>query len=156
MMSTPTVGQLVAAIRSQLSAVVAPAVEDPTAGKVLGMIDHLLQTIEVRAEHEIDWMVAHIDAVIALAATYVDTGSETGFETGAVRAALRRYDQDSKPSLTASAVTENFAMAAQVLSALLEATISDEGPMGLRARELLRRDVAHGVDIVGQFELVPP
>jgi hypothetical protein len=155
MMSTPTVVQLIAAIRSQLADVVAPAVDDPTAGKVLGIIDHLLQTIEVRAEHEIDWMVSHIDAVVALAATYVETGAPSD-QSGAVRAALRRYDQDKKPSLAASAVTENFALAAQVLSALLEATVSDDGHVALSARELLRRDVAHGVDIVGEFELVPP
>jgi Arc/MetJ-type ribon-helix-helix transcriptional regulator len=155
MMSTPTVVQLIAAVRSQLADVVAPAVEDPMAGKVLGIIDHLLQTIEVRAEHEIDWMVSHIDAVVALAATYVETGAHSE-QSDAVRAALHRYDQDRKPSLAASAVTENFALAAQVLSALLEATVSDDGHVALSARELLRRDVAHGVDIVGQFELVPP
>jgi Arc/MetJ-type ribon-helix-helix transcriptional regulator len=155
MMSTPTVVQLIAAIRSQLADVVAPAVDDPAAGKVLGIIDHLLQTIEVRAEHEIDWMVSHIDAVVALAATYVETGAHSD-QSDAVRAALRRYDHDKKPALAASAVTENFGLAAQVLSALLEATVSEDGHVALRARELLRRDVAHGVDIVGEFELVPP
>jgi energy-coupling factor transporter ATP-binding protein EcfA2 len=155
MMSTPTVVQLITAIREQLSDVIAPALDDTGARKLLAMIDHLLQTIAVRAEHEIDWMVSHIDAVVSLAATLVAAGDE-GDAHAAVASALRRYHQDKKPSLAASAVTENYALAGEVLSVVLEATVSDDGPLALRARELLGRDVEHGVDIVGEFELVPP
>jgi hypothetical protein len=152
MMSTPTVAQLVTAIRAQLSEVVAPAVEDPAAGRVLGMVDHLLQTIAVRAEHEIEWMVAHVDGVVGLAEEFVD--GEGG--SGAVDLALSRYRAEHRQSLGTSAVTENFALANGILSAILEATVSEEGPLALRARDLLRRDVAHAVDIVGEFVLVPP
>lgn len=155
MMSTPTVVQLITAIREQLSDVIAPALDDTGARKPLAMIDHLLQTIAVRAEHEIDWMVSHIDAVVSLAAMLVAAGDE-GDEQAAVASALRCYHQDMKPSLAASAVTKNYALAQEVLSAVLEATVSDDGPLAVRARELLGRDVEHGVDIVGEFELVPP
>jgi len=152
MMSTPTVAQLVTAIRAQLSEVVAPAVEDPAAGRVLGMVDHLLQTIAVRAEHEIEWMVAHVDDVVGLAEEFVD--GERGSESIAL--ALNRYRAEHRRSLSTSAVTENFALANGVLSAILETTVSDEGPLARRARDLLRRDVTHAVDIVGDFVLVPP
>jgi hypothetical protein len=152
MMSTPTVAQLVTAIRAQLSEVVAPAVEDPAAGRVLGMVDHLLQTIVVRAEHEIEWMVAHVDDVVGLAEEFVD--GEGGSES--IDLALNRYRAEHRQSLSTSAVTENFALANGVLSAILEATVSDDGPLARRARDLMRRDVAHAVDIVGDFVLVPP
>ena len=152
MMSTPTVAQLVTAIRAQLSEVVAPAVEDPAAGRVLGMVDHLLQTIAVRAEHEIEWMVAHGDDVVGLAEEFVD--GEGGSESIAL--ALNRYRAEHRGSLSTSAVTENFALANGVLSAILETTVSDDGPLARRARDLMRRDVAHAVDIVGDFVLVPP
>jgi hypothetical protein len=152
MMSTPTVAQLVTAIRAQLSEVVAPAVEDPAAGKVLGMVDHLLQTIAVRAEHEIEWMVAHVDDVVGLAEEIVD--GEGGSES--IDLALNRYRAEHRRSLSTSAVTENFALANGVLSAILETTVSDDRPLARRARDLMRRDVAHAVDIVGDFVLVPP
>jgi hypothetical protein len=152
MMSTPTVAQLVTAIRAQLSEVVAPAVDDPAAGRVLGMVDHLLQTIAVRAEHEIEWMVAHVDDVVGLAEEFVD--GEGGSES--IDLALNRYRAEHRRSLSTSAVTENFALANGVLSAILETTVSDDGPLARRARDLMRRDVAHAVDIVGDFVLVPP
>jgi hypothetical protein len=152
MMSTPTVAQLVTAIRAQLSEVVAPAVEDPAAGRVLGMVDHLLQTIAVRAEHEIEWMVAHVEDVVGLAEEFVD--GEGGSES--IDLALNRYRAEHRRSLSTSAVTENFALANGVLSAILETTVSDDGPLARRARDLMRRDVAHAVDIVGDFVLVPP
>lgn len=152
MMSTPTVAQLVTAIRAQLSEVVAPAVEDPAAGRVLGMVDHLLQTIAVRAEHEIEWMVAHVEDVVGLAEEFVD--GEGGSES--IDLALNRYRAEHRRSLSTSAVTENFALANGVLSAILETTVSEDGPLARRARDLMRRDVAHAVDIVGDFVLVPP
>lgn len=151
-MSTPTVVQLIAAIRGQLTDVVAPSVQDPGAGKVLAMIDHLLQTVEVRAENEIDWMVTHVAEINDLANRFVDQnpGSEE------IAAARQRFVEHEQRSLTASSVTANYALAAAVLSEILEATVSDDGPLARRARELLRRDVAHGVDVVGEFVLVPP
>ena len=152
MMSTPTVAQLVTAIRAQLSEMVAPAVDDPAAGRVLGMVDHLLQTIAVRAEHEIEWMVAHADDVVALAEEFVDGEGDSE----PVDLALSRYRADRRQSLSTAAVTQNFALANDVLSAILENTVSDDGPLACRARDLLRRDVAHAVDIVGDFVLVPP
>ncbi len=153
MMSTPSVAQLIAAVRAQLSDAVAPAVADPGLQKVLGIIDHILQTAAVRAEHEIEWMVTHIDGVVEVARRYA---SEAGEDAAAVSASLAKYDAEHGDSLTTSVVTANFALAAEVLSTLLEATVADDGPTAVRARDLLRADVQRGVDIVGLFELVPP
>jgi len=152
MMSKPSVVQLVGAIRENLSGAIAPAVANPGAQKLLLMIDHLLQTIGVRAEHEIDWMVTYADDVANLAERMVaaDTAPASVTET------LHRYHKQRSTSLATSAVTANYALAGDVLSAILEATISDEGDVGVSARGLLARDVAYGVDIVGEFELIPP
>jgi hypothetical protein len=152
MMSKPTTVQLVTAIRENLSAAILPAISDPGQQKLLAMIDHLMQTIAVRAEHEIDWMVTHNRAVVALAQDMVQAAEAPA----PVIAALARYRENHSASLAASAVTADYALAAEVLATILEATISDTGEFGLAARELLERDVAHGVQIVGEFELVPP
>jgi hypothetical protein len=151
-MSTPTVAQVVAAVRAQLSDVVTPAVGDDVARKSLAMIDHLLQTVEVRAEHEIEWMVGHVADVVALADRFVVEGRDTA----RVKVALDGYRRGHQDSLATSAVTANYALAAEVLSAMLEATVDGDGPLALTAREVLRRDVGRGVDVVGEFELVPP
>ena len=66
-MSTPSVAALATAIREQLSTAIAPALADDGQKKLLAIIDHLLSTIAVRAEHEIDWMVAHTADVVELA-----------------------------------------------------------------------------------------
>ena len=152
MMSTPTVAQLVTAIREQLSTVISPGLQDEIHRKSLALIDHLLQTIAVRAEHEIDWMVGHTNDVVGLAQQMVDGDGAPA----AVRAALQRYRDDRQPSLSTSAVTANYALAAEIHSAILEFTVNDDGPIARTARELLHTDVARGVAIVGDFELVPP
>jgi hypothetical protein len=151
-MSTPSVVALISAIRAQLDTVVVPAVDDEAARKTLAMVDHLLQTIAVRAEHEIDWMVEHVADVTELAAQYV----AAGIGGVAVSSALDAYRAGSGHGLSASVVTGNYALAATVLSAMLEATVTDDGVLALAARALLRRDVARGVEVVGEFELVPP
>jgi hypothetical protein len=152
MMTTPTVAQLVTVIRGQLSTVVAPALEDEGLRKLMGIIDHLLQTVAVRADHEIDWMVSHTNKVVALAQNTVDDD----VAPAAVGDALQRFYADRQSTLETSAVTANYALAAEVLSALLESTIDDDGPVGRATRELLHTDIERGVQIVGEFELIPP
>ena len=152
MMSKPSTVQLISVIREHLSDAIAPAVSDAGQQKLLAMIDHLLQTIAVRAEHEIDWMINHVHDVVALADDMVNTASTPA----AVIEALDRYREQHQVSLTASAVTANYGLAAAVLAAILEATVTDTGEHGSAARRLLQRDVARGVQVVGEFELVPP
>lgn len=152
-MSTPSVAALVTAIRAQLSTAISPALPDDGHKKLLAVIDHLLSTIAVRAEHEIDWMVGHTADVVELAQRFVSAGAAPE----PVATALRRYADGHRDGLTASVVTANFALAAEVLSTVLEATAADCGEIAVAARELMARDVARGVEIVGDdFELVPP
>lgn len=152
-MSTPSVAALVTAIRDQLSTAVSPALADDGPKKLLAAIDHLLQTIVVRSEHEIDWMVGHTADVVELAERFVAGGAAPE----PVAAALQRYREGKRPGLTASVATANFALAAEVLSTVLEATSTADSEIAVTAKELMARDVQRGVDIVGDdFELVPP
>lgn len=152
MMSKPSTMQLITAVREHLAAAILPAITDVGQQKLLAMIDHLLQTASVRAEHEIDWMVEHTREVVALGQDMVDTGSATVD----VVAALSRYRELHGTSLTASSVTADYGLAAELLAAMLEVTVSDAGKYGSAARDLLARDVARGVQIVGEFELIAP
>lgn len=152
-MSTPSVAALLTAIRDQLSTAISPALADERQKKLLAVIDHLLQTVAVRSEHEIDWMVGHSTDVVELAERFVAGGAAPQ----PVAAALQRYHEGKQPGLTARVVTANFALAAEVLSTMLEATASDNGEIAVAAKELMASDVQRGVEIVGDdFELVPP
>jgi hypothetical protein len=151
MKTQPSVVQVLAVVRDELSTAVAPAA-DAHHRKLLGMIDHLLQTIQVRAEHEIEWMVSHTRSVVALA----ESADKAGTASPEVVDALNRYREQRRESLRTSDVTANYALAAGILSAILEATVSKEDDVSAEARALLQADVSHGVDIVGDFVLVPP
>jgi hypothetical protein len=152
-MSTPSVAAVVTAIREQLSTAISPALADDRQKKLLAVIDHLLHTIAVRSEHEIDWMVGQIADVVDLAQRLV----AGGVAPEPVATALQRYRDGHRPGLTTSVVTANFALAAEVLSTVLEATSTDDGEIAVTARELMARDVQRGIDIVGDdFKLVTP
>jgi hypothetical protein len=152
-MSTPSVAAVVTAIREQLSTAISPALADDRQKKLLAVIDHLLQTVAVRSEHEIDWMVGQTADVVELAERFVAAGAALE----PVVTALRRYREGQRSGLTTSVVTANFALAAEVLSTVLEATSTDDGEIAVTARELMARDVQRGIDIVGDdFVLVTP
>jgi hypothetical protein len=152
-MSTPSVAAVVTAIRDQLSTAISPALADERQKKLLAVIDHLLQTVAVRSEHEIDWMVGQIADVVELAERFVATGAAPE----PVVTALQRYRDGKRTGLATSVVTANFALAAEVLSTVLEATAADDGEIAVAAQELMARDVQRGIDIVGDdFKLVTP
>jgi hypothetical protein len=152
-MSTPSVAAVVTAIRDQLSTAISPALADDRQKKLLAVIDHLLHTIAVRSEHEIDWMVGQTADVVELAQRFVAAGAAPE----PVATALQRYRDGHRPGLATSVVTANFALAAEVLSTVLEATSTDDGEIAVTARELMARDVQRGIDIVGDdFKLVTP
>ncbi len=152
-MSTPSVAAVVTAIRDQLSTGISPALADDRQKKLLAVIDHLLHTIAVRSEHEIDWMVGQSADVVELAQSFVAAGAAPE----PVATALQRYRDGHRPGLATSVVTANFALAAELLSTVLEATSTDDGEIAVTARELMARDVQRGIDIVGDdFKLVTP
>jgi hypothetical protein len=152
MMTQPSVGRLIEVIRTQLTEIVGPALSDDGARSTLGMIDHLLQTIQTRAEREIDWMVLQITDIIALAERAVASDDVSPKVADAVEA----YTSNRTGGLATSQVTADYARAAGVLSLLLEETVGGSSDTAIEARDLLDREVQWGVDIVGDFVLVAP
>lgn len=152
MMSQPTVAQLVTAVRSQLETAILPTIDDAGQQKLLAMVDHILATVQIRSEHEIDWMVSHTDAVVALATDAVGTGDAVP----GVAAALDRYRARRRGTLRTSDVTADYGLAAEILSVLLETTADGGGDIARQAQALLAADVTRGVEVVGEFTLVPP
>jgi hypothetical protein len=152
MMTQPSVGRLIEVIRTQLTEIVGPALSDDGPRSTLGMIDHLLQTIQTRAEHEIDWMVLQIKDIIALAERAVASDDVSPKVSYAVDA----YKSNRTNGLATSQVTADYAHAAAILSLLLEETVGASSDTAIEARRLLDREVRWGVDIVGDFVLVAP
>jgi hypothetical protein len=151
-MSQPSVAQLVSAVRSQLAAAILPSIEDPGQQKLLAMVDHILQTVQIRSEHEIEWMVNHTKDIVALASDCVRAGEAAP----QLVEALDRYRVRHRETLHTSEVTADYGLAAEILSALLETTLGLGGDTARRAQALLAADVARGVEVVGEFSLVPP
>lgn len=152
MMTQPSVARLIEVIRTQLSEIVGPALTDDGPRSTLGMIDHVLQTIQTRSEREIDWMVTHTNEVIGLARRAVAEGEVSS----KVSDAVDTYAANRAHGLANSDVTANYARAAAVLSLLLEETVGAPSDTATAARELLQREVQWGVEVVGDFVLVAP
>ena len=66
MITRPTTTQLLDVVRKELTEKVAPAVTDPQVATSLHMIDHILGTLAVRADHELGWMAEEMAAIEAV------------------------------------------------------------------------------------------
>jgi hypothetical protein len=152
MITQPSVARLIEVIRAQLTEIVGPALPADGPRSTLGMIDHVLQTIQRRAEREIDWMTSQTTDVIALA----DRAVARGDVSSKVSDLASFYRTNSTGSLATSQVTSDYARAAAVLSLMLEETVDSSSDTATEARSLLEREVQWGVEIVGDFVLVAP
>jgi hypothetical protein len=152
MMTQPSVVRLIEVIRTQLTEIVGPAVVDDGARSTLGMIDHVLQTIQTRSESEVDWMVLQTKDIIGLARRAITTGDVSSKVSDAVDA----FSANRADGLATSKVTSDYASAAAVLSLLLEETVGASTDTAVEARDLLEREVQWGVEVVGNFVLVAP
>ena len=152
MMTQPSVERLIELIRKQLTEVVGPALPEDGPRSAVGMIDHLLQTIQTRAENEIDWMTKQIADITDLAERAVTLGDVSPRVSDAIGASKAA----TTGSLTASRVTADYARAAEILSLILEETVTGDSATAHEARSLLDREANWGVQVVGDFVLVAP
>ena len=148
MMTQPTSARLLEVVRQELADHLAPAVTDPLLAGSLGMVQHILTTIETRSEHEIAWMVEEIDEVESVA-----TDILAGFPDTHVAAALARLHGSPLASLHLSDVTDRYALGSEVLSCLLEAVPVDH-PRRADVEGLLDTRLAHETSIMGEFSLL--
>lgn len=153
MISRPTTTQLLEVVRKELADTVAPAVTDPQVATSLHMIDHILRTLAVRADHELGWMAEEM-AAIERVGQRVAASALPG--AGAVAEALTEFRAQLSPSLHAADVTADYNRATEVLSRAVEATFaSDEGDLRAAVNGLLDQRLAHETDVIGEdFSLV--
>jgi len=157
MITAPTTAQLHDVVRKELAENVAPAVTDPQVATSLHMVDHILRTLAVRAEHELGWMGEEMSA-IELVASRVAASDLPG--AASVAQALEDFRANVSPGLHAADVAADYNRATEVLSRSVEATFAAVGPEGgreLRAagNVLLDQRLAHVTDVSGEdFQLV--
>ena len=152
MITRPTTAQLIEVVRKELAEKVAPAVTDAQVATSLQMVDHILATLAVRAEHELGWMAEEMAAIEAVGQRVADSGLP-GAPAVADALAAFRAERASGPS--SAAVTEDYNAATEVLSRCIEATFSAEGPLRGEVDGLLDQRLAHETSVIGSdFQLV--
>ena len=150
MITRPTSAQLIDEVRRELSSNVAPQVADPQIKGSLQMVDHILGTLAVRAEHEIAWMteeIADISRVVSQVAAEAGSPPSVGSALDELRAA-------ANGSLLLGDVTARYALASEALSRAIEATVATPGPLHDEVSALLDRRLEHETDVIGEFQLV--
>jgi hypothetical protein len=157
MITAPTTAQLLEVVRRELAEKVAPAVTDPQVATSLHMIDHILRTLAVRAEHELGWMGEEMSAIEMVASRVAASGLPGA---ASVAQALEEFRANMSPGLHAADVAADYNRATEVLSRTVEATFPAVGPEDggeLRAAVnlLLDQRLAHETDVIGDdFQLV--
>jgi hypothetical protein len=152
MITRPTTTQLLEVVRRELTEKVAPAVTDPQVATSLHMIDHILHTLAVRADHELGWMAEEMAAIESVGER-VAASALPG--AAAVGEALAEFRSRRAGGLHAAEVTEDYNRATEVLSRSVEATFGDDGPLRVEVSALLDQRLAHETDVIGEdFQLV--
>ena len=152
MITAPTTAQLLDVVRRELAEKVAPAVADPQVATSLHMIDHILRTLAVRAEHELGWMGEEMSA-IEMVASRVAASDLPG--AASVAEALEEFRASVSPGLHAADVAADYNRATEVLSRTVEATFAETGELRAAVNALLDQRLAHETDVIGEdFQLV--
>jgi hypothetical protein len=144
--SRPTTAQLIGIVRRELVETVAPAVDDPVVAGSLMMIDHILETLAQRAEHEIAWMLEEIDQIRDLAQRVANTQPDAAGVTEPLEHELA--------SMHLSDVVEHYSVVSEALSRALEATLGTSSGLEATAVDLMRARLAHEQEVIGDFRLV--
>ena len=152
MITAPTTAQLLNVVRQELAEKVAPAVTDPQVATSLHMIDHILRTLAVRAEHELGWMGEEMSAIENVASR-VAASDLPG--AASVAEALEEFRANMSPALHAADVAGDYNRASEVLSRIVEATFATTGELRAAVNVLLDQRLAHETEVIGEdFQLV--
>ena len=152
MITRPTTAQLLEVVRRELTERVAPAVTDPQAVTSLQMIDHILQTLAVRADHEIGWMVEEMAAIEAVGQQVAESELPGA---PAVGDALTAFRSSRSSAGSTAEITESYNAATEVFSRCVEATFAGGGALRDAVTALLDQRLAHETDVIGpDFQLV--
>jgi len=151
MITRPSTAQLLEVVRRELAERVAPAVNDPQLATSLQMIDHILFTLAVRADHELGWMAEEMEAIQVIGDRVAASGL-TGAEP--VADALSAFRGSRSASLHTAEVVEDYNRATEILSRALEATSAHPGELREQVLSLLQARLDHEVHVIGDFQLV--
>jgi hypothetical protein len=151
MITRPTTAQLLGVVRTEIAERIAPAITDPHLATSLHMIDHILSTLMVRADHELGWMVEEMGAVEAVATRVAESGLPGA---GGVAEALAEFVSGRSASAHTADVTEAYNRASEVLSRAVEATSATTGELRESVLALLGGRLAHEETVIGDFQLV--
>jgi hypothetical protein len=144
--SRPTTAQLVGIVRRELVETVAPAVDDPVVAGSLMMIDHILETLAQRAEHEIAWMLEEIEQIRDLAQQVASDRPDAAGVTEPLEHELA--------SMHLSDVVEHYSVVSEALSRALEATLGTSSALEAAVVDLMCARLAHEQEVIGDFQLV--
>jgi hypothetical protein len=152
MITRPTTAQLIDVVRRELAERVAPAVTDPQVTISLQMIDHILRTLAVRADHEAGWMVEEMAAIEALGEQVAGSGLPGA---AAVTEALDAFRSGRSAGRSTAEITDDYNAATEVLSRCVEATFAAGGELWEAVAGLLDERLAHETEVIGpDFQLV--
>jgi hypothetical protein len=151
MITRPTTAQLLGAVRTEIAERIAPAISDPQLATSLHMIDHILSTLMVRADHELGWMVEEMNAVQAVATRVAESALPGAAQ---VADALTEFVSARSGSAHAADVTDDYNRASEVLSRAVEATSAETGELRESVLALLAGRLAHEESVIGDFQLV--
>jgi hypothetical protein len=145
----PTATRIIDVVRRELAENVVPVVSDPQAVGSLHMIDHILSTLAVRAEHEIAWLVEETEALEALGRRIVAEAPDATRVAAAVDALVAA----PAGSLHLLDVAARYSLAGEILSCALE-ELPRDSELRASAEAQLDARLAHETAIIGEFQLV--
>ena len=152
MITRPTTAQLIDVVRQELTERVAPVVTDPQVATSLQMVEHILRTLAVRADHEVGWMVEETAAIEAVGQQVADSGLPGA---AAVADALDAFRAGRATGHSTAEITDDYNAATEVLSRCVEATFAAGDELRHAVTALLDQRLAHETDVIGpDFRLV--
>ncbi len=151
MMTLPSASQLLSVVRAEIAATLTGISDDPQVVNCLGMVDSMLESIAVRCEHEIGWMITEIDEALAFAADLVAAGSDTD---GRLAAGIDAVRGSARTDFSTAAVREEYHRASALLADCVEIALAVGGELRTRADAVLSSRLDHEAQIRGALALV--
>jgi predicted aconitase with swiveling domain len=149
MITQPSAPRILEVLRQALTDTVLPAVTDPVAIAAVQMVQQVLGTLAIRAEHEIAWLVEETDSLEALGAAIVATHPASA----RVAAALDESRGSTTGSLLLSEVSARYTRASEILSCAVEEVPLDSDRRA-DVEAALDARLAHELQVIGDFQLV--
>jgi hypothetical protein len=152
MLSRPTTEQIILDCRAELLHTIDPAVDDATVKVAIQMMENVLRNCATRAAHEIAWMRAETEAMVAFA---TDVAAAHTDRATAVTAALTAYDAGRSESLHLDDVCATYDLAGRAMGAALEVVMAaGDDDRHAAGRAILEERLARENQIMGEWAFV--